>query len=109
MLREVAGGAFFKGGANSAACAARALRAAHKTRSRFRRATTLPTNTATTTTTPRHRSGKTSLLFHLSCQVAARGRRAVWLCSQAKLEQSPPALPPGLHRTAPLLSLISFK
>jgi hypothetical protein len=56
-----------------------------------------------------HCSGKTSMLFHLSCRAAAQGRSVVWLCSQARLEQSPPLLPRGLHRSSPALASIAFK
>ncbi|GBF91484.1 hypothetical protein Rsub_04224 [Raphidocelis subcapitata] len=55
------------------------------------------------------RSGKTSMLFHLSCQAAQHGARVVWLCSQLRLEQSPPLLPRGVHRSSPALSNVSFK
>lgn len=59
--------------------------------------------------TPLTGSGKTSMLFHLSCQAAQQAQRVVWLCSQARLEQGPPLLPPALHRSNPLLANIAFK
>lgn len=49
------------------------------------------------------------MLFHMSCKAAAQGRTVVWLCSQARMEQSAPLLPSGVHRSNPILSSIAFK
>ncbi|CAL8466736.1 g6272 [Coccomyxa elongata] len=42
------------------------------------------------------RCGKTSILLHYAYKLALKGKRVLFICQKAKIEQVPPLLPPGV-------------
>lgn len=55
------------------------------------------------------RSGKTSMLFRYACSLASAGLSVVYLCQRSRIEDAPPALPPGIGPDHPILQNIAMR
>lgn len=55
------------------------------------------------------RSGKTSILLHYAYKLALKGKRVLFICQKAKIEQVPPLLPPGVDGNDGALSKVHMR
>mmetsp|Transcript_5942 Transcript_5942/g.10291 ORF Transcript_5942/g.10291 Transcript_5942/m.10291 type:complete len:243 (+) Transcript_5942:189-917(+) len=55
------------------------------------------------------RSGKTSLLFQVAYNIAAEGKRVLFICQRAKVELNPPILPEGVIATSDACERIDMR